>query len=204
VVGSSGTGVRIGVHAAGYGGAASYGVYAEAASGGTNYAGFFFGDVYVTGNLSVTGGKSFRIDHPQDPANKYLNHFCTESDEVLNTYRGNALLDANGEAWVRLADWFEAINRDPSYQLTCVGGYAPVYVAEEIQDHRFRIAGGTPGLKVSWQVTAARSDRAIEKYRVPVEQEKPASERGRYLNPDLYGMPETSRVGYVEPKSAAR
>jgi hypothetical protein len=200
---TSTAGSQFGVYGQAHGGILNYGVYGIA-WGGTSYAGFFSGDVYVGGSFFVAGSKSFRIDHPTDPANKYLNHFCTESDEVLDTYRGNVVLGAAGEAWVQLADWYGAINRDPSYQLTCVGGYAPVYVAEEIQGNRFRIAGGTPGLKVSWQVTAARSDRAIEKYRVPVEQEKPAAERGRYLNPDLYGMPETMRVGYIEPKSAAR
>ncbi len=176
-------------------------IYGEAIGGSINYAGFFQGDVEVLGNLTVTGSKSFRIDHPLDPANKYLNHFCIESDEVLNTYSGNAVLNAYGEAWVELADWFDAVNRDPRYQLTCVGGHAPVYVAEKITGNRFKIAGGTPGLEVSWQVTAVRSDPAMAKYRMPVEQEKPAPERGKYLDPDLYGASESLRIGRIEQKT---
>lgn len=35
-------------------------------------AGSFTGDVTISGNLSVSGTKSFRIDHPLNPANKYL------------------------------------------------------------------------------------------------------------------------------------
>ena len=34
-------------------------------------AGQFMGNVYVSGTLSKAGG-SFKIDHPLDPANKYL------------------------------------------------------------------------------------------------------------------------------------
>src|SRR3984893_18185059 len=37
------------------------------------FAGYFGGDVNVTGNLSKGGG-SFKIDHPLDPANKYFYH----------------------------------------------------------------------------------------------------------------------------------
>ncbi len=108
---------------------------------------------------------------------------------------------AAGEAWVELADWFDAVNRDPRYQLTCIGGHAPVYVAEEISGNRFKIAGGAPGMKVSWQVTAVRNDPAIAKYRMPVEQEKPAPDRGKYLEPELYGAPDTQRIGRLEDKT---
>jgi trimeric autotransporter adhesin len=197
---SGGTGNNVGVRGIATGGVTNYGLYCSA-SGGTNYAGYFEGNVSVSGNLSVTGSKSFRIDHPLDPANKYLNHFCIESDEVLNTYSGNVVLDAAGEAWVELADWFDEVNRDPRYQLTCIGGQALVYVAEEISGNRFKIAGGSPGMKISWQVTAVRNDPAIAKYRVPVEQEKPAGERGKYLEPELYGAPDTQRIGRIEEKA---
>src|SRR5215207_616292 len=63
--GTFGTGVR-GV-ARGYQGIGVYGVATE----GATMAGLFEGNVYVTGNL-VKGSGSFKIDHPLDPANKYL------------------------------------------------------------------------------------------------------------------------------------
>ena len=72
---------------------------------------------------------------------------------MMNIYNGNVMLDENGEAVVELPEWFEALNRDFRYQLTCIGGFSPVYVASEIADNRFKIAGGKQGLKVSWQVT---------------------------------------------------
>ena len=96
------------------------------------------------------------------------------------------MLDQDGSAWVELPAYFQALNRDYRYQLTTIGGYAPVYVAREIQDNRFQIAGGTAGLKVSWQVTGIRQDPWALMHPVVVEQEKPAAERGQYLYPELY------------------
>jgi hypothetical protein len=125
---------------------------------GTNVA-IFSGDVLVQDALQVTGMKNFVIDHPLDPENKKLRHFSVESDELSNVYSGNVVLDGNGEAVVSLPDWFEALNTDFRYQLTCVGGFANVYIAEEISDNQFKISGGKAGLKISWEVTGVRHDR---------------------------------------------
>ena len=73
-------------------------------SGG--YAAFFDGNVDVDGNLSKAGG-SFKIDHPLDPANKYLYHSFVESPDMMNIYNGNATTDAQGSAIVQLPEWFE-------------------------------------------------------------------------------------------------
>src|SRR5262245_3537349 len=111
-------------------------------------AGMFFGDVNISGNLSKGGG-SFKIDHPLDRENKYLYHSFVESPDMKNIYDGVVKLDANGEATVELPEWFGALNRDFRYLLTAVGAPAPnLYIAEEISNNRFRIAGGAPGLKV--------------------------------------------------------
>ena len=158
--------------------------------------------MHVSGDLSASGSKPFRIDHPLDPENKYLYHYALESPQVLNMYRGNVVLDASGEAWVELPDYFHAINKDFHYQLTCVGGFAPVHIAQEIENNRFKIAGGTPGLKVSWTVTGVRSDPYLERYGAPVEKLKPEDEQGRYLHPELYGMPVEARIGHVEPPAS--
>ena len=102
-------------------------------SGG--YAAFFDGNVDVYGKLSKAGGQ-FHIDHPLDPANKYLNHSFVESPDMMNIYNGNATLDANGEATVQMPDWFGVLNRDFRYQLTCIGGFAPVYIAEKLANNQ--------------------------------------------------------------------
>nr|HID13009.1 hypothetical protein [Anaerolineae bacterium] len=154
-----------------------FGVYGACSAG---WAGFFDGHVKVTGSVFKAGG-SFKIDHPLDPENKYLYHSFVESPDMKNIYDGIAMLDESGEAWVKLPDRFEALNRDFRYQLTCIGGFAPVYIAEEISGNRFKIAGGKPGMKVSWQVTGIRYDPYAEAHRIPVEENKPPEERGTYL-----------------------
>ena len=49
------------------------------------YAGYFAGDVTVTGTVSA-GAKDFEIDDPLDPANKYLDHASVESSGMVNIY----------------------------------------------------------------------------------------------------------------------
>lgn len=178
-----------GLGVVGYGRVGVYG--APLVSGG--YAGYFQGDVQVTGTLSAAT-KHFKIDHPLDPAHKYLVHASIESSEMLNIYRGNVVLDSDGRATVQMPDWFQAENGDCSYNLTCVGGYAPVYLARELDHNQFDIAGGKPGLKVSWQVTGVRQDAYATHHPLQVEQAKTGEEDGRYLDPEDYGKPDSARV----------
>ena len=177
-----------GILGAAYGGAggaraAIYG-YASAGPGSGTYAGEFQGDVTVHGTLTKTGG-SFRIDHPLDPDNKYLSHSFVESPDMMNVYNGNVTLDASGEAWVTMPEWFEALNRDFRYQLTSIGAPGPnLYVAAKVFGNRFKIAGGTPGGEVSWQVTGVRQDAWANAHRIAIEQDKPESERGSSFRPN--------------------
>src|SRR6266699_7274782 len=164
----------------------SFGVYAQSTSG---YAGLFDGSVQVHGLLWKSGG-GFQIDHPLDAAHKYLSHSFVESSDMKNLYDGLVTLDANGQAEVRLPAWFETLNTDVCYQLTCLGGYAPASIAEKLQNNRFTIAGGQAGMEVCWQVTGIRQDRWASAHRIAIEQDKPAQEQGYYLHPDLYGEPE--------------
>ena len=171
-----------------------YGVYGEVdTSVGTRYAGWFQGNVNVSGTLSKSGG-SFKIDHPLDPANKYLSHSFVESPDMLNIYNGNITTDARGYATVTLPEWFEALNRDFRYQLTVIGSFARVMVAEEVRDNAFVIRTSNPNVKVSWQVTGIRRDAWAEANRIPVEEPKPDAEVGSYLHPELYGAPIELRV----------
>lgn len=163
----------------------NYGVYGETWSS-NGYAGYFQGRVRVTGNLSKGGG-SFKIDHPLDPENKYLQHSFVESPDMMNVYNGNVTLDKNGETVVKLPGYFEALNQDFRYQLTCIGGFAPVYVAEEISEDQFKIAGGKRGMKVSWQITGIRHDAYAKANRIMVEEDKAVETRGYYLHPEVYG-----------------
>lgn len=158
--------------------------------------------VFAQGRLGSTGPKPFHIDHPLDPANKFLDHYAAESPQPLNLYRGAVVLDGDGQAVVVLPDYFDAINRDVHYQLTCVGGFAPVYIAEEVRGNTFRIGGGTPDLKVCWTVTAARNDAYMRTYGAPIESDKPPSVRGKYLHPEFYGKPQSDAIYPQSPVSA--
>jgi hypothetical protein len=154
--------------------------------------------VYAGGRLGASGTKSFQIDHPLRPETHFLNHFCIEAPEPYNLYRGTVTLDAQGEAWVQLPDYFEAINRDASYHLTPIGAAMPnLHVAVEIQGNRFKIAGGAPYKKVSWEVKAVRNDPWVQQYGYQTEQEKPKEYQGLYLHPELYGQPKERGVFYM-------
>ena len=159
-------------------------------------------------------GGSFKIDHPLDPANKYLSHSFVESPDMKNVYDGVVVLDRKGKAEINLPDWFGALNKDFRYQLTAIGAPGPnLYIAEEISEattsnygskssnknnnSRFRIAGGTSGMKVSWQITGIRKDPWANAHRIEVEEDKPDKERGYYLHPDVYGQPEENGISHL-------
>lgn len=153
--------------------------------GGTSLAAQFTPDVSVTRNLTATsiaaGVKLFEIDHPLDPDNKTLRHACIESDQMVNLYRGNVVLDEGGRGVVSMPDWFEALNTDYAYVLTPIGGWAPLYVESELKDGAFIIAGGQPGLKVSWQVTGLRHDEFAVNNPLEVERTKAPADQGKRM-----------------------
>jgi hypothetical protein len=165
-------------------------IYGYSSSGDAAY---FAGPVTVTGYLTKGGG-GFKIDHPLTPTDKYLNHSFVESPDMKNVYDGVVALDAAGEAWITLPDWFGVLNKDFRYQLTCIGAFAPVYIAQEIADNRFKIAGGSAGMKVSWQVTGIRQDDWANAHRLPVEENKSGGELGKYLHPKEHGRPESAGI----------
>jgi hypothetical protein len=163
---------------------------------GSGVAAFFVGDVVISGTLQKSGG-SFKIDHPLDPANKYLYHSFVESPDMKNIYDGVATLDANGESVIQMPEWFGVLNRDFRYQLTCIGGFAPVYIAEELANNQFKIGGGRDGMRVSWQITGIRQDAWANAHRIPVEEEKEARLKGFYIHPELYGAPPEKQIEYA-------
>ncbi|MFT4696186.1 MAG: hypothetical protein ACI8RY_001357 [Urechidicola sp.] len=151
----------------------------------------FSGNVTITGNLNVTGSISkgsgtFKIDHPLDPANKYLIHSFVESPEMTNVYSGNISTNANGYATVTLPDYFEAANKDFRYQLTVIGFFTQVIVKEKIRNNSFVIQTKTPNVEVSWQVTGVRADNYANENRIEpvVIKETP----GTYLHPKVHGQ----------------
>jgi trimeric autotransporter adhesin len=166
--------------------------------------GVFAGNLYVRGTLTKGDG-SFKIDHPLDPANKYLSHSFVESPDMMNVYNGNVTTDQDGLATVVLPDYFEALNRDFRYQLTVISRtFAQAIVVQEIANRSFTIKTNTPSVKVSWQVTGIRHDAYANAYRIPVEEGKSPEERGRYLHPELFGASDQQAIGATAPTPFTR
>ena len=166
------------------------------ATAGTGLAGYFTGDVYVTGTL-YAATKDFKIDHPLDPANKYLVHASVESSEMMNIYTGNITTDGQGQVTVQLPEWFEALNTDFRYQLTVIGQFAQAIIGRKMENNRFEIRTSAPNVEVSWQVTGVRQDAFAKAHPLVVEQEKDARLRGFYIHPELYGAPPEKQIEWA-------
>jgi hypothetical protein len=164
-------------------------------SSGDGFAGNFSGDIYVSGSCIGCLGPD-KMDHPVDPANKYLYHSAVESPDMMNVYNGNITTDAKGEALVTLPDYFQALNRDFRYQLTVIGQFAQAIVSSKIVDNHFTIKTDKPNVEVSWQVTSIRNDPYTQAHPLQVEVDKSPDERGKYLHPTEYGQDASKGVGY--------
>jgi hypothetical protein len=190
-----GTGTSYGIYTEAMEGTTAFGIYARALSANTNWAGYFAGNVNVTGTLSKGGG-AFRIDHPLDPENKYLQHSFVESPDMMNIYNGNVITDADGNATINMPDYFGTLNMDFRYQLTVIGQFAQAIVAEEISENKFSIQTDKPNVKVSWQVTGVRKDKWAEQNRIQVEVDKRPEEVGKYAHPEAYNLPIERSIDY--------
>jgi hypothetical protein len=171
-------------------GGTNYGVYAQASgAGATNWAGYFVGNVHVTGTLSKGAG-SFLIDHPLDPENRVLRHNFVESPEYLCLYRGKVTLGKDGAATVAMPEYFKALTDEAgaTVQLTPLGAKPFLASYEWSKGNDSFIIHGDPGGEVSWLVIADRDDPAIKLLRQPVEEDKDGSQfaAGEYLYPDAY------------------
>jgi hypothetical protein len=155
----------------------NYGIMSQTLSP-AGYAGYFKGNVYVEGTLAKAAG-AFRIDHPLDPDRRWLSHSFVESPDMMNVYNGVVSLDGGGRATVRLPDYFGALNRDFRYQLTPIGAAAPsLHVERKVERNEFRIAGGSPGQEISWQVTGIRQDDYANEHRIEVDTPKSKADQG--------------------------
>jgi len=197
IIARGGSGFLVsGIHALGPIGVLADGSTTGIVASGSNFAGAFLGRVQISQDLSVAGslskgGGGFRIDHPIDPAGKYLSHSFVESPEMLNVYAGTVVTGDDGEATVVLPDYFEALNRDHLFQLTPLGQLALAAVEGGVRDNRFAIRTDRPGVTVSWQVTGVRQDRWAQAHRIVAEQDKAPGEQNFFLHAEEHGQPES-------------
>jgi hypothetical protein len=209
---ATGSGIGGGIGLVGYGGGGTgYFEYADGSGGefiggnaahegdgiiaiaGSGYAGYFSGNVSASGTFTA-GVVNNNVDHPLNPGGALLAHASVGSSEMLNIYTGNATTDATGEATVKMPAWFEAYNTDFRYQLTAIGEFAQVIVAQKMNNNEFRIRSSVPNLEVSWQISAIRNDAYAKANPLLVEQAKEPSQQGFYLHPELYGADEEHQM----------
>ena len=179
----------------------NYGVYGQIYGGvaATSYAIYSDGNMHVNGAISKSSG-TFKIDHPLDPANKYLSHSFVESPDMMNIYNGNVTTDASGNAEVTLPDYFEALNKDFRYQLTVIGTFAQAIISKKVSGNTFSIKTSVPNVEVSWQVTGVRHDAWADAHRVVPEQDKADADKGSYMHPELFGATADKQIGTPEHK----
>lgn len=101
------------------------------------YAGYFEGNVKITGDLSVDGVKGFVQPHPTDPS-KQIVYICLEGGESGVYVRGTGQLE-NGKADISLPEHFSLVasEKDLTAQVTPRDGSAKgyLYVTEVTPDH---------------------------------------------------------------------
>jgi hypothetical protein len=107
---------------------------------------------------------------------------------MMNIYNGNIDTDASGNAIVTMPNYFVALNRDFRYQLTVIGQFAQAIVGSEMTDGTFTIKTDKPNVKVSWMVTGIRQDAWANAHRIPTEEAKSETEKGKFLHPELFGQ----------------
>ncbi len=195
---------------------AGIGVWATSnASSGTTYA--VLGDnsvngsgwgLYALGHSGASGVKAFRIDHPDDPENKYLLHYSSESPMPQNFYVGNVVTDSKGYAWVELPDYFSEINANFKYQLTVVddadsSAFVQAKVSKKIRDGRFQVRTSAPNTEISWRVDADRNDLYVRNRPPKDVMDKEGREKGTYQHPEFYGFKPERGMSY-EPERAKR
>ena len=189
---SAGSGDTHGIvaFAGGSGTGTKYGLYSYVTGNGTCWAGYFGGNVHVSGTLSKAGG-TFLIDHPLDPENKTLRHSFVESPEDLCLYRGKVQLDAAGKGSVKMPSYFAALTReeDATVSLTAIGSKPFLTGYEWNRNFTAFTVYGEPSREVSYLVLADRDDPVVHQLRRPVEEKKGAGyfQKGELLNPEAYG-----------------
>lgn len=118
--------------------------------------------------VDVTNVKTFVIDHPLDPQQRYLVHAAVEGPEGGVFYRGQSQL-VNGWVQVDLPSYFEALCAEEgrSVMLTCIADdpkdeWCPVLHATYPKNGKFYVGLGS-GMVINdqrfwWEVKAVRKD----------------------------------------------
>ena len=119
---------------------------------------------------------------------------------MMNIYNGIIVTDNYGIAIVELPEYFQSLNKDFRYQLTCIGSFANAIILNKINNNSFTIKTDKPNIEVSWQVTGIRKDPYAENNRIKVEVDKEKEHRGKYLHPIEYGKSKDYKINMLDNK----
>jgi hypothetical protein len=160
------------------------GVYGEAAN---NYAGYFKGNVFVTGTLTATA-KSAVVKFP-DGSHRVLH--CIESPEHwFEDFGSDRLRD--GRATVKLdADFAKVVTRDYRVLLTPEGDCKGLYVhSKDATSFEVReLQGGTSSVRFSYRIAGRRKDLQAHK---------------RFAKIDMSGPNTAARAGRSKARASRR
>ena len=171
-----------GVYGRAYGGTGyNYGVRGYAYGGGTNYG--VYGTAggggtnyagYFSGNVIVSGTLS------KGAGSFKIDHPLQPETKYLY------------HSFVESPDMMNVYNGNVVLDASGAGWVEMAGWFEAVNaDFRYQLTAiGAPGPNLYF----------AEKNRIPVEEDKPAREVGKYLHPDAYGMPATMSVDYVEER----
>ena len=114
-------------------GASGRGVYGSA-TGASAFAGYFVGDVFISGNYYASGTKSFVHPHPIDPS-KEIVYVCLEGGESGVYVRGSSRLQ-DGGAKVELPEHFALVAAEEglTVQVTPLDDCYGMFVVEKAPD----------------------------------------------------------------------
>jgi hypothetical protein len=110
-----------------------------------------------------TTGKSFIIDHPLDPDNKYLVHCCLEGPESGVYYRGKSEIVNGTSAEIQLPSYVGVLCTDLTVQITHIyDGAVKAFSASEVDTatNTFTVHGENG--RFNWLVHGKRSDVTAE------------------------------------------
>ncbi len=170
------------------------GVYGVGAAPG--HAGYFEGNVYITGALTVaSGAKSAAVDHPDGSLRRM---YCQESPEPWFEDFGKAKL-ASGRATITLDKDFAAVVKNDDYLvfLTEYGDSEGLYVSAQ-GPSGFQVSekkGGTSSAAFTYRVVARRKDAVggrLEKI------ERPKKREAKELEPGA--LPEIPKAEPAKPE----
>jgi|SRR6516162_9903462 len=136
----------------------------------------------------------FKIDHPLDPAHKYLYDSFVESPDMMNIYKRRGYPPCkrrSGDSNAGMVWRSEPRLPLPVYLpwRICCGLCRRGTCQQSIQDwRRSRRPEGI--LADHWHSSGRLGQRPPD----PVEEEKSAQERGYYIHPELYGAPEEKQI----------